>query len=100
MVTSHLLCCDDEIHVIDPIEEPCAWRCEFEVPRHCVGKFTKETPADEILLATTEKKQRTEVKLSLLAPEEKAAFQAAKQTEVQNWLTTGTVKNSQVKIST
>lgn len=91
LVTSHLLCCDDEIHVIDPIEEPCAWRCEFEVPRHCVGKFTKETPADEILLATTEKKQRTEVKLSLLAPEEKAAFQAAKQTEVQNWLTTGTV---------
>ena len=91
LVTSHLLCCDDEINVLDPMTEPCAWRCEFEVPHHCVGKITKETSADEILLATTEKKQRTEVKLSLLAPDEKAAFQAAKQTEVQNWLTTGTV---------
>ena len=38
------------------------------------GPFQREalesTSADEILLASTEKKQRTEVKLSMLSPEE------------------------------
>ena len=42
-------------------------------------------------MATTEKKQRTEVKLSLLSPEEQNAFRDAKETEIQNWLKTGTV---------
>jgi hypothetical protein len=47
--------------------------------------------ADEILIASTEKKQRTEVKLSSLSPEELQAFKRAKENEVQNWISTGTV---------
>eukprot|EP00435_Cladocopium_sp_Y103_P033991 s557_g8.t1 len=91
LVTSHLLCCEDEVLTVDPLEEPCAWRFELEVPNRCPATEWTNLTADEILLATTEKKQRTEVKLSLLTPEEKEAFQKAKETEVKNWLTTGTV---------
>jgi len=46
---------------------------------------------DEIPAATTEKKQRTEVKLTALNAEEREAFAKAKDAEVQNWLKTGTV---------
>ena len=42
-------------------------------------RFSQES-ADEMLLASTEKKQRTDVKLSALSPEEQKAFQDAKQT--------------------
>ena len=91
LVASHLLCCDDEIFAVDPVEEPCAWRFEVDLPSQYRTMLPQDATADEILMATTEKRQRTEVKLSLLSPEERAAFQTAKQTEVQNWLTTGTV---------
>ncbi|CAL1161703.1 unnamed protein product, partial [Cladocopium goreaui] len=47
--------------------------------------------SDDILLATTEKKQRTEVKLTTLNAEERKAFEEAKDSEIQNWLKTGTV---------
>ena len=47
--------------------------------------------ADEILLATADKRQRTEVKLSALSEHERKAFQSAKETEINNWLKTGTV---------
>ena len=30
LVASHLLCCDDEVLMVDPLEEP--WRVELEVP--------------------------------------------------------------------
>lgn len=91
LVTTHLLCCEDVIMPIDPTEVPCAWKCELEVPQWMDPNQTDNWTPDEILLATTEKKQRTEVKLSMLTPEEQKAFSQAKDTEIHNWLKTGTV---------
>ena len=76
---------------VDPAEVPCAWRCELEVPSWIDPEKSKVLSPDEVLLATTEKKQRTEVKLSVLSSEEQKAFAAAKDAEVQNWIKTGTV---------
>ena len=90
-ITTYLLCCEDEVLAVDTTETPCAWRCELDAPSHLCHETFLTQNADEILLATTEKKQRTEVKLSMLSEDEKVAFQKAKETEVNNWLKTGTV---------
>ena len=91
LVTTHLLCVEDEVLEVNPIETPCAWRCEFEVPRYFSEVDLKSPPPESLLIATTEKKQRTEVKLSTLTTEEQAAFRKAKESEIQNWIQTGTV---------
>ena len=91
LVTTHLLCCEDDVMYVDPTDTPCAWRCELELPSHLQKQHVQSWTAEDILMATTEKKQRTEVKLSLLSPEEQNAFRDAKETEIQNWLKTGTV---------
>jgi len=91
LVTTHLLCCEDVVMQVNPEDVPCAWRCEFEVPRWMDETSVGAWTPDEILIATTDKKQRTEVKLSVLSPEERDAFAKAKEAEVQNWLKTGTV---------
>ena len=88
LITTHLLCVEDEIMSVDPTQTPCAWRFELDLPSH---RSQSMSTADEVLLATCEKKQRTEVKLSMLSPEEVEAFQKAKDAEIQNWLSTGTV---------
>ena len=67
------------------------WRFEMRVPDHVVNNAALNESADSILLATSEKKQRTEVKMSMLSPEEKEAFNTAKQSEVNSWLSAGTV---------
>ena len=91
LITTHLLCCEDTVMHVDPAEVPCAWKCEFEIPSWIdINHLNKWSP-DDLLVATTEKKQRTEVKLSMLSSEEQKAFAQAKDTEVQNWLKTGTV---------
>eukprot|EP00435_Cladocopium_sp_Y103_P033773 s3413_g8.t1 len=91
LMTSHLLCVDDEVLTVDPIETPCAWRFELELPSSLSDAKATQMTADEILLATTDKKQRTEVRLSTLTSEEQQAFKRAKESEVQNWIKTGTV---------
>ena len=91
LVTAHILCCEDEIMVVDPLDIPCAWRCELELPSNVSQEQAESWSADEILLATADKRQRTEVKLSTLNAEEQRAFQTAKETEIRNWLKTGTV---------
>ena len=74
-----------------PAETPCAWRFELDASSHFTRKVIENQTADEILIASTEKKQRKEVKLSTLNPEELQAFEKAKENEVQNWISTGTV---------
>ena len=91
LITTHLLCADDVAMTVDPTETPCAWRFELDAPRNVTTQQLSHWHADEILIASTEKKQRTEVKLSSLNPEELNAFKKAKENEVQNWLSTGTV---------
>ena len=45
-----------------------------------------------VLLATAAKRQRSEVRMSELAPEDKAKFDQAKLNEINQWLDTGTVQ--------
>ena len=91
LTTSHLLCCEDEIMTVSPEETPCAWRFDVEMPSYVSREQMEKMSSDSILLASTDKKQRTEVKLSMLSQEEQQAFKQAKQTEVNNWISTGTV---------
>ena len=72
-----------------------AWRLEFEINLSESWGTDPDTwpepDEDMIYLATNSKKDRTEVKLSTLSPEELEEFEKAKSKEVQNWLHTGTV---------
>ena len=70
-----------------------AWRCELEVSHPTFHEITKGASCDEslLLLATQGKKQRTEVRLSQLTTAEKAEFEKAKQSEINNWLQTDTI---------
>ena len=67
-----------------------AWKCEFEIPMTDQGLPSNQEEA-WTMLATSAKKQRTEVRLAELTSEEKAQFDQAKMSEVQSWVQTGTV---------
>ena len=73
-------------------DNPLAWKCEFDitVPETVVRQDL--TPEETwILVATTSKKQRSEVRLAELTPSEREEFAAAKQVEVNNWIKTETL---------
>ena len=73
-------------------EESTAWRCEFEFPGY--QNFPNRNLSDEetwTLLATSSKKQRSEVKLSTLSAAELKEFEEAKENEIQNWVRTSTI---------
>ena len=89
-----LLSLDDEEEIALLTEsEHLAWRYEMEC--NLDKPLTEYQPSHEeamIFLATNSKKQRSEVKLSTLTPEEVKQFQVAKQKEVDNWISTGTIE--------
>lgn len=89
-IAHNLLCCEDTEMSIDPIDIQCAWRCELEVPRHISPKEMETWSPDGILLAINNAR-KSSYQLSSLSPSEQKAFQQAKETEVNNWLKTGTV---------
>ena len=69
-----------------------AWRCEFDIPLS--QPLEKHLPSEEetwLLLATSAKKQRSEVKLTELTREERMEFEKAKRSEIANWIQTGTL---------
>ena len=94
---------DDEQHVeqtalisvdMDPHDKVLqgVWKCEIT----CDVKepLEKSCPSEEeswIFLATSAKKQRTEVRLSEISAGDQKAFEKAKMSEIQNWLQTETV---------
>eukprot|EP00435_Cladocopium_sp_Y103_P006472 s6061_g2.t1 len=81
---------DDSSHLCHA--ENLAWRFEIDVDENLQENvFNAEHIEDVIFLATTAKKQRTEVKLSQLTASEQAEFAKAKDAEISNWLSTGTV---------
>ena len=70
-----------------------AWRCEFDIS--LPQPLNQHVPTEEetwLLLATSAKKQRSEVKLTELTPEERKEFDKDKQSEIANWIQTGTLK--------
>eukprot|EP00435_Cladocopium_sp_Y103_P069198 s167_g32.t2 len=69
-----------------------AWRFEVDIDNPGdISLLTIDQLEDVIFLATASKKQRTEVKLSHLNSSEQAEFAKAKEAEITNWLSTGTV---------
>lgn len=88
-----LLChdCDDTTSL--ELQEDQVWHAEILVCQEDIDQWRQ---SDEVqaaaFLATTAKRQRVEVKIKDLNPEEKAEMDKAKQSEVTNWLATGTVE--------
>ena len=72
------------------------WRAELEISPEQLEKimpYQNQSREEAFLfLATNAKKQRTEVILSTLDPEERQEFEVAKNKEVKNWLQTGKVR--------
>ena len=90
LVCDLLTCTDANVEMPEPSGTSYAWRMELDVPE-VISNDSYMPIEDLIYVATTQKKQRTEVKLSTLSPEEKEEFEKAKKSEVNNWLQTGTV---------
>lgn len=92
LATVNLICTDVPCALQEATDHDHAWKCEFEILLPCsIHDHTPDESESWALLATSAKKQRTEVRLSELTPSEKAQFAAAKETEVQNWIKTGTI---------
>jgi len=93
-----LLTCEDVdvLTATAPDGENTVWRAEMDFNASLVETVChcKENPTEEelVFLATNSKRQRTEVKLNTLEPEERLEFEKAKTKEVNNWLQTGTVE--------
>jgi len=87
-----LLCVEEADALCNSSNQDLAWKCEFDVN---IPEATQiETLSHEescILLATSAKKQRTEVRLHELTKQERDQFEQAKATEVANWIQTKTL---------
>ena len=70
-----------------------AWKGEIIISQRDIEDWKKETtPLEMAFLVTAAKRQRSEVKLQTLDSDDRAQFEKAKQTEINNWLSTQTVK--------
>ena len=86
------LYCQDEVapEMITPEQ---VWKGEILIHQQDIDNWKNEsTPLEMAFLVTAAKRQRSEVKLHSLDAESKAQFEKAKQTEINNWLSTQTVK--------
>ena len=92
-----LLTCVDDANdeLIGPFNDESVWRAELEFTQDQLESMcldgSKPNEEELLMLATTAKRQRTEVKLSTLDSNERQEFEEAKAKEVQDWLQTGAV---------
>ena len=88
-----MLTCHEEDNALSCSEaKGLAWKCEFNF--RLDSPLNDHVPSEDeswLMLATASKKQRTEVKLSSLTPDEVQEFEQAKQSEIHNWIKTGTI---------
>ena len=92
LVCEGLICEDVESLIFHQTHENIAWKCEIIVNENDILRWQQEeNPTEMAFLATAAKRQRSEVRMTELTTEERKEFNNAKQTEVQNWLKTGTV---------
>lgn len=86
-----LYCQDETTPPIISTEE--VWKGEIILYQRDIEDWKKEqTPLEMAFLATAAKRQRSEVKLQTLDSEDRSKFEKAKQAEINNWLSTQTVK--------
>ena len=95
-VVKKLLICEDCDWLLqtESLDMEIAWKCEFDVSLPESNKIPEAQEESWTLLATSAKKQRTEVRLTELTPAERQEFERAKEAEVQNWIQTGNTHQS------
>ncbi len=92
LIVEGLYCVEDEADVLHAEGIEQAWRCEIIISEQNIQEWKQEdTPEEMAFLVSAAKKQRAEVRLSTLNSKERSEFETAKETEVQNWVKTGTV---------
>ena len=93
-------------HVEDRVEEPCNmcheevltisqdqyWECEIILSHQDIQQLQRTEVDATAFLVSSAKKQRAEVKLKDLTDEQRREFAKAKEKEVDQWLSTGTVQ--------
>ena len=90
--TMYLISEDPADSLVVSADCPLAWRCEVDVKLD--RPLEQRQPTNEeawTFLATSAKKQRSEIRLSELSPSERKEFDQAKDKEIQNWIQTGTL---------
>ena len=89
-----LLCTDvSEFQMPLTEGEHLAWRAEIILHGHDVDRWkTESDPHEMLFLAEAAQKQRSEVRLSELSPEDLELFKQAKDKEIQNWLSNKAVE--------
>ena len=89
---------DDELFVDTDqecflLQEDQCWCLEVEVNNHDIAKWKHSSNPEEMsFLVSAAKRQRSEVKLSTLTPEQRKLFIDAKDKEIGSWLSTNTVE--------
>ena len=92
LVCESLLCQDAEELIFHQAHENVGWKCEIIIDEGDIQQWLLEDQVTEMaFLASAAKRQRAEVKLTELTPTERREFDNAKQSEIQNWIKTGTV---------
>ena len=84
--------CNDDDH-IENVSLQKAWVGEIVIQENDIANWKKEEqPTEMAFLVSAAKRQKSEVRLRDLDPKEVEMFRKAKQGEINNWLSTGTVK--------
>ena len=92
IVCDALICQDVDDNRYLESTSPLGWRAEFNVQPEDLETWLETVTTETAYIATSAKKQHTEVKLTELLPHEVEEFEQAKGKEIQNWLSTGTVQ--------
>ena len=88
-----LICHDHDDPSPMELGENQVWQAEILVCQEDIDHWRQcDESTAASFLATTAKRQRVEVKVKDLQPEEKIEMDKAKQSEIANWLSTGTVE--------
>ena len=86
------MCVEDQAEDLPDPDNHVGWKYEATVTEQDIKAWkTSEHPSEYLFVATSAKRDRTEVKLHQLSQEEQELFRKAKNKEIQNWLDTGTV---------
>ena len=88
-----LICVDEtEVNWEPALTAEQAYQFEILITEEDISRWREEEhPCEMAFLASTSKKQRSEVKIQDLTPSQRAEFDVAKTSEIQNWLNTKTV---------
>ena len=74
------------------LDQDQAWCFEVDICQQDINKWRREaTPHEMAFLVSAAKRQRSEVKLANLTPEQQKQFAEAKTNEIDSWLATETV---------